>query len=184
MRSMILAIVLIVTFAGTANAAAVGVHTHRHTLPPGATIGGHAAVLAVNLRGRPYVWGGTGPDGFDCSGFTRFVYAELGIHLPHSSYAQWNRGRRVPRSQLRPGDLVFFDGLGHVGIYLGHNLFIHAPHTGTRVSIASLRHGWYAATYDGAVRIGGSQHRFRRPGHHRRWTGPDRHFALLLRELA
>ena len=90
--------------------------------------------------------------GFDCSGFTRFVYAHFGIDLPHYSGSQFGEGRSVSRGALRPGDLVFFDGLGHVGIYIGDGRFIHAPHSGTRVSIDSLS-GWYGSRYDGARRF-------------------------------
>lgn len=109
--------------------------------------------FARRLLGVRYTYGGTSPrSGFDCSGFTRFVYAHFGIALPHSSFAQFDLGRRVARGSLQPGDLVFFDGLGHVGLYLGRGLFIHAPHGGTRVSIDPLG-GWYAAEYDGARRL-------------------------------
>ncbi len=109
--------------------------------------------FARRFLGTRYLYGGTTPgSGFDCSGFTRFVYAHFGITLPHYSGAQFGLGRRVARGGLRPGDLVFFDGLGHVGIYVGRGLFIHAPHTGTRVSIASLA-GWYSTRYDGARRL-------------------------------
>jgi cell wall-associated NlpC family hydrolase len=109
--------------------------------------------FARHLLGIPYVYGGVSPQsGFDCSGFTRFVYAHFGITLPHYSGAQFEMGRRVSRSGLRPGDLLFFDGLGHVGMYVGRGLFIHAPHSGTRVSIASLT-GWYSGRYDGARRL-------------------------------
>ena len=109
--------------------------------------------FARHFLGVPYSYGGTSPrSGFDCSGFTRFVYAHFGIALPHYSGAQFALGHRVPRARLRPGDLLFFDGLGHVGLYVGHGRFIHAPHTGTRVSIASLD-GWYAGQYDGARRL-------------------------------
>src|SRR5581483_3496054 len=95
--------------------------------------------FARRLLGVRYVYGGTSPrTGFDCSGFTRFVYAHFGIDLPHFSGAQFDLGHRVSRAGLRPGDLVFFDGLGHVGIYIGHDRFIHAPHTGTDVEIDSL----------------------------------------------
>jgi cell wall-associated NlpC family hydrolase len=109
--------------------------------------------FARRYLGVPYSYGGTSPrSGFDCSGFTRFVYAHFGITLPHYSGAQFALGRRVPRAALRPGDLLFFDGLGHVGLYVGKGRFIHAPHTGTRVSIAALS-GWYAGRFDGARRL-------------------------------
>jgi cell wall-associated NlpC family hydrolase len=109
--------------------------------------------FARRYLGTPYTYGGTSPSsGFDCSGFTRFVYAHFGIVLPHWSDSQFGLGRQVSRSGLRPGDLVFFDGLGHVGIYVGAGRFIHAPHSGTRVAIDPLD-GWYAARYDGARRL-------------------------------
>jgi peptidoglycan DL-endopeptidase CwlO len=106
---------------------------------------------ARHFLGVRYVYGGTSPrSGFDCSGFTRFVYEHFGIDLPHYSGAQFDMGRRVSRAGLRPGDLVFFDGLGHVGLYIGAGRFIHAPHTGTTVSIDSLSHH---GSYDGARRV-------------------------------
>ena len=109
--------------------------------------------FARHFLGIPYSYGGTSPaSGVDCSGFTRYVYAHFGITLPHYSGAQFDRGRRVSLAGLRPGDLLFFDGLGHVGLYIGHGLFIHAPHSGTRVSIDPLA-GWYAGRYDGARRL-------------------------------
>ena len=109
--------------------------------------------FARHFLGVRYAYGGVSPrSGFDCSGFTRFVYAHFGITLPHYSGAQFGFGRRVSRAGLRPGDLVFFDGLGHVGLYIGGGRFIHAPHSGTRVSIDSLD-GWYAGRYDGARRL-------------------------------
>jgi peptidoglycan DL-endopeptidase CwlO len=80
------------------------------------------------------------------------VYAHFGVTLPHSSYAQFGDGRRVARQSLRPGDLVFFDGLGHVGLYVGNGRFIHAPHTGTRVRIEKLG-GWYSSRFAGARRF-------------------------------
>lgn len=109
--------------------------------------------FARRFLGVPYSYGGASPvSGFDCSGFTRFVYAHFGIVLPHYSGAQFAMGRRVARSGLKPGDLLFFDGLGHVGLYVGHGHFIHAPHSGTRVSIEPLS-GWYSGRYDGARRL-------------------------------
>jgi len=108
---------------------------------------------ARRFRGVRYVYGGSSPrTGFDCSGFVRYVYAHFGLTLAHSSYAQFDRGRRVSRGSLRPGDLVFFDGLGHVGIYMGKGRFIHAPHTGTRVRIETLA-GWYGSRFVGARRL-------------------------------
>lgn len=109
--------------------------------------------FARHLLGVRYVYGGASPrSGFDCSGFTRYVYAHFGFELPHYSAGQFQLGRRVARSRLAPGDLVFFDGLGHVGLYLGGGRFIHAPHSGARVSVDSLS-GWYAGSYDGARRV-------------------------------
>ena len=106
----------------------------------------------MRYLGTPYVWGGASPSGFDCSGFVMYVYAQMGVSLPHSSYAQYGAGVGVSQDQLEPGDLVFFDGLGHVGIYIGGGQFIHSPHTGDVVKVSSLS-GWYAATYVGARRI-------------------------------
>ena len=108
--------------------------------------------IAMRYLGTPYVWGGSSPSGFDCSGFVMFVYAQVGVSLPHSSYAQYGAGVAVSQSDLQPGDLVFFDGLGHVGIYIGGGQFIHSPHTGDVVKVSSLS-GWYASTYVGARRI-------------------------------
>ena len=85
----------------------------------------------MQYLGTPYVWGGASPSGFDCSGFSMYVYAQMGVSLPHNAAMQYNTvGTYVPRDQLQAGDLVFFDGLGHMGIYIGGDQFIHAPHTG------------------------------------------------------
>ncbi len=114
----------------------------------------HSSVVAIAERylGVPYRWGGASPSGFDCSGLVMYVYAQVGVSLPHSSYSQYGMGSPVSRGDLQPGDLVFFDGLGHVGIYVGGNSFIHAPHTGDVVKISSIS-GWYTSTYVGARRI-------------------------------
>lgn len=110
--------------------------------------------IAMRYLGVQYVWGGSSPSGFDCSGLVAYVYAQVGVSLPHYTGALWNVGVPVSRSDLQPGDLVFFDGLGHVGIYIGGNAFIHAPHTGDVVKISSIS-GWYADTYVGARRVTG-----------------------------
>ena len=114
-----------------------------------------AVGIAERYLGTPYVYGGASPSGFDCSGLVMYVYAQLGVSLPHYTVAQYNYSDSVsvPRSQLEPGDLVFFAGLGHVGIYVGNGQFIHAPHTGSVVRIDSLSGGWYSSEYDGAKRI-------------------------------
>jgi cell wall-associated NlpC family hydrolase len=122
-------------------------------IPPSGTLGGQAVAIAMQYLGTPYVWGGASPGGFDCSGLTMYVYSQLGVGLPHNAAMQYGVGVAVPRSALQPGDLVFFDGLGHVGIYVGNNAFIHAPHTGDVVRVSSLS-GWYSSTYVGARRVG------------------------------
>jgi cell wall-associated NlpC family hydrolase len=120
-------------------------------------LGEKVVKYAKHLLGVRYVYGGSSPaTGFDCSGFVRYVYGHFGVRLAHSSFAQFTSGFRVNRRSLKPGDLVFFDGLGHVGIYIGNGRFIHAPHTGTRVSIEPLR-GWYSSRLDGARRLAGSR---------------------------
>jgi cell wall-associated NlpC family hydrolase len=113
---------------------------------------GNVVAIALQYLGVPYVWGGSTPNGFDCSGFTSFVYAQVGVSLPHNAAAQFGYGVAVSRDQLEPGDLVFFDGLGHVGIYIGNDEFVHAPHTGDVVKISAMS-GWYDSNYVGARRI-------------------------------
>jgi peptidoglycan DL-endopeptidase CwlO len=152
-----IAALLLMSLPATAQATIAKAEPHAAQPVVGVTTVGEVAVAnALRLRGVPYVWGGTTPSGFDCSGFTRYVYAKLGINLAHSTYAQWDAGRHVARRALRPGDLVFFDGIGHVGIYIGGGRFIHAPHTGAVVSIDRLSGAWYGGEYDGAVRLPGS----------------------------
>jgi cell wall-associated NlpC family hydrolase len=122
------------------------------SIAPPSRYGGVVAI-AMQYLGVPYVWGGASPSGFDCSGFVMFVYAQVGISLPHHAASQYNYGTPVSIDQLEPGDLVFFDGLGHMGIYIGGGQFIHAPHTGDVVKISSLSDSWYAATFVGARRL-------------------------------
>jgi peptidoglycan DL-endopeptidase CwlO len=116
--------------------------------------GGHpeAASIALRYLGIPYLWGGGTPAGFDCSGLVMYVYAQLGISLPHYAAAQFGFGTPLTRDQLQPGDLVFFDGLDHVGIWIGGGQFVDAPHTGSFVKIETFG-GWYATHYVGARRI-------------------------------
>ena len=119
--------------------------------PPPSKYGGVVGI-AMQYLGTPYVYGGASPSGFDCSGFVMYVFNQIGVSLPHNAAAQYGYGMPVSRDQLQAGDLVFFNGLGHVGIYIGGGQFIHSPHTGDVVKISSLT-GWYSSTYVGARRL-------------------------------
>ena len=125
--------------------------------PEGSTVAPpnvHGGVVGIAMRylGVPYVWGGSSPSGFDCSGLVSYVFAQIGVSLPHSSYAQFGIGTPVSIGELQPGDLVFFTGASHVGIYIGGGQFIHAPHTGDVVKISSLS-GYYSSNFAGARRV-------------------------------
>jgi peptidoglycan DL-endopeptidase CwlO len=109
-------------------------------LPPANSRAGIAVRAALSRLGRPYVWGATGPDRFDCSGLTQWSYARAGIHLDRTTYQQIYDGIPVPRSQVRPGDLVF-PSAGHVQMAIGHNLVVEAPHAGAAVRISPLGTG-------------------------------------------
>ena len=122
-------------------------------VPPPSTVGEAAANIALGQLGVPYSWGGASPSGFDCSGLVSWAYASAGIGgLPHFTGALWNSGTHISSSDLAPGDLVFFHGLSHVGLYIGGGNFVHAPHTGDVVKISNLAS--YSG-YVGAVRISG-----------------------------
>lgn len=124
---------------------------------PTNTIGGQAVAIAYRFLGVPYVWAGASPSGFDCSGLTMYIWSQLGIRLGHYTGYQYYEGRRIPRDQLQPGDLVFFHANSagvpqHEGMYVGNGSFIHAPQTGDVVKISSLFEARYALSYVGAVR--------------------------------
>ena len=115
---------------------------------------GAAVGIAMQYLGIPYKWGGASPEtGFDCSGFTMYVFAKLGVSLPHHAASQYGMGTPVSKDQLQPGDLVFFNGLGHMGMYIGGGQFIHSPRTGDVVKISNLSDSWYARTWVGARRL-------------------------------
>lgn len=111
---------------------------------------------AESHLGQPYVYGAAGPHSFDCSGFTTYVFKEVGISLPRVAAAQEKFGTNIAKSELRPGDLVFFgphsSNINHVGIYVGDNKFIHSS-TNKGVIITSLSSSYYVANYQGAARV-------------------------------
>jgi cell wall-associated NlpC family hydrolase len=111
-----------------------------------------AARLATALLGTPYVWAGSSPAGFDCSGLVTYVFARVGVAIPHNAAQQYRYGIPVPRDRLRPGDLVFFDHLRHDGIYLGQGRFIHAA-SPEGVQIGRLDDGWFRTRWVGARRL-------------------------------
>jgi cell wall-associated NlpC family hydrolase len=138
--------------APVAEAAVAAPSSPTSSPAPAARYGGVVGI-AMQYLGVPYVWGGASPSGFDCSGFSMYVYAKIGVSLPHHAASQYGMGTAVSRDQLEAGDLVFFNGLGHMGIYIGGGQFIHAPHSGDVVKISSLSDSWYARTWVGARRI-------------------------------
>jgi len=110
------------------------------------TLGERAARTALGAVGVPYSWGGTSPSsGFDCSGLVYWAYGELGVEVPHSSYALAGIGRGVARSRLRPGDILVFSGYGHVGLYVGRNRMVHAPSSGRLVEVVRLGGSHYGS---------------------------------------
>jgi cell wall-associated NlpC family hydrolase len=120
---------------------------------PKSSLGERAARVALKAVGVPYQWGGSSPAaGFDCSGLVYWAYGRLGVELPRTSYALYDRGRRVARSRLKAGDLLFFFGVGHVGLYLGHGRMVHAPRAGRTVEVVSLR-SYYGDQLIGARRV-------------------------------
>lgn len=111
-----------------------------------------AARLATRYLGAPYVWAGSSPSGFDCSGLVMFAFGQVGISIPHNAAQQFRLGTPVDRDRLIPGDIVFFNQLRHNGIYLGDGRFVHATKPGG-VKIARLDDGWFRTRWVGARRL-------------------------------
>jgi cell wall-associated NlpC family hydrolase len=110
-----------------------------------------AVDTALAQQGKPYVWGGAGPDSFDCSGLTQYAYAAAGITLPHSSSMQSTMGAPVAYADLQPGDLVFFySPVSHVGMYIGNGQMVHAGTSGDVVKVIDLA---YMPDFNSARRI-------------------------------
>ncbi len=122
---------------------------------PSSAYGNSVVGAAMSQLGVPYVWGGSSPSGFDCSGLVVWAYAQAGRSgLPHYTGALWQMGVAISYSQLQSGDLVFFYGGGHMGIYIGGGQFVHAPHTGDVVKVSDMSPGSsYASSFIGARRI-------------------------------
>ncbi|WP_137232719.1 NlpC/P60 family protein [Streptomyces sp. BPSDS2] len=117
---------------------------------PASGRGAAALSAAATQIGKPYVSGGSGPNSYDCSGLTQWAFAQAGVGISRTTYTQQNDGTRIGRSQLKPGDLVFFNGLSHVGFYAGNNQILHAPKPGTVVRYESMD---YMGTFQFGVRI-------------------------------
>ena len=120
--------------------------------PPSGT---QSRVVSTALKyvGAPYARGGASPAGFDCSGFVMFVYGRIGVALPHNAEKQYRLGSAVARDKLQPGDIVFFDRLGHSGIYIGNARFVHATKPGDVVKVSGIDEDWYRRRWVGARRV-------------------------------
>lgn len=125
---------------------------------PATTDPGHALLLAAQSRiGSPYRYGGSGPDAFDCSGLVTYAHGQIGVAVPRTAAQQFAAAAPVKRSELRPGDLVFFRldsrDVSHVGIYAGDGRFVHAPQRGGNVRVASLDEGYFRRSFAGGGRL-------------------------------
>jgi peptidoglycan DL-endopeptidase CwlO len=131
-----------------------GSKTATDPLPASGSQANEAVAFAYKQIGCPYVYGGTGPctDGFDCSGLVQAAWAAAGVSIPRDTYEQWSALQHVPLSDLEPGDLIYFAGESHVGMYVGGGYIIDAPQTGEDVEKVSLSESWYAENEDGAAR--------------------------------
>ncbi|MFA9398956.1 MAG: C40 family peptidase [Clostridiaceae bacterium] len=138
----------------TSNYSSSNSNSSRGYTVSSSSTGASIANYALKYLGYSYVWGATGPNAFDCSGFTYFVYRQFGISLSRTSGAQYSNGMAVSKSNLQAGDLVFFyNDIGHVGLYIGNGNFIHASTSSTGVIVSNLNSDYYLRNYAGARRI-------------------------------
>jgi len=119
---------------------------------PTSTQAEQAVAFAYAQLGKPYQWGATGPGSYDCSGLAQAAWAAAGISIPRDTYEQWAALPHIAASAIQPGDLLYYDGIGHVAIYVGDGYIIDAPQTGLDVEKIPVRTGWYALTFVGAAR--------------------------------
>jgi cell wall-associated NlpC family hydrolase len=119
---------------------------------PTNTAAGKAVQFAYEQLGKPYLWGGTGPGAYDCSGLTQAAWAAAGVSIPRTTYEQVAALPSVPRSALAPGDVIFFNGDTHEAMYVGNGMIIDAPRTGEVIRMLPLSTGWYSSSYDSAAR--------------------------------
>jgi len=119
---------------------------------PTTTQAQRAVAFAYAQLGKPYVWGATGPDSYDCSGLVQAAWASVGVSIPRVTYDQWAALPHISTSSIQPGDLLFYEGEGHVAMYVGDGYIIDAPQTGLDVERSPMNTGWYAQNFDGAVR--------------------------------
>jgi cell wall-associated NlpC family hydrolase len=161
-RSLLSSLALVAVLSGLAGSPAVAAFGEDDRRPrgivtteaPAPTKGERAVKAALSVVGTRYQWGGESPaTGFDCSGLVRWAYGRVGIELPHNSYALYGEGRRVRESRMEPGDILFFEGLGHVGLYLGNGRMVHSPETGRTVEVVRLGATNYGARLIGARRV-------------------------------
>ncbi len=160
-RSRLFPFVLAAAVAGIAASPAAAVDDMRppydrpaDARPPAPTRAERAVKVALDAVGTPYRWGGESPaTGFDCSGLVRWAYGRVGLDLPHNSYALYSEGRRVSESGMEAGDILFFEGLGHVGLYIGRGRMVHAPQSGRNVEVVRLATTNYGPRLIGARRV-------------------------------
>ena len=145
-RVLAFAAALMVLAAGCASQPPGGNGPVASSRTVAAAPGERAARVALEQVGVPYRYGGNSPHGFDCSGLVQYAYARAGVAVPRTTRQLWATAESVELSQLRAGDVLFFDiegKMSHVGLYLGERRFVHAPSTGRRVSVATLDAGYY-----------------------------------------
>jgi len=136
----------------TTNSIGAGGTTTATYAGPTSSQGDRAVAFAYAQLGKPYQWGATGPDSFDCSGLAQAAWAAAGVAIPRDTYEQWAALPHIASSAIQPGDLLYYDGIGHVAIYVGNGYIIDAPQTGMDVQKIPMDTGWYASTFVGAAR--------------------------------